>query len=932
MALVPLNDIKNWFKTNFVPTQQQFWDMFDSFRHKSDKVAATDVDGLNNLLAAKASNTVFQAHTTAENAHAGLFGALRTWVEAQIAGVVIDSTNLGALTPLSIIPDTINVHGFAVEEGTYANCGGVVVPATSYAFISRVAGVWKITVTELDLTEYSKNLDLNLSKKKVFETINYTRSVSVKANEVVLNKELVDFKPGFYLTPSGGEGAFSGYSYTAKLALIKAGVSYNYKGQLGGGASIVFYDKLGVFLSSVQETVTPTDFDFITPVGSVFAKYTVLDSEIPNFEVTALEAYEINSLDDLFSDVENSLESASNALTTANNAFEALESLPGLVVVNQILLDSSANFKTGFYLSPSGGENSFAGYSYTNDFLALKAGVSYNYKGKLGGYSSIVFYDENENVVSSVQSELTDFDFTTPTGTLYGKFTCLDSFLSTFKITALESYFVENNTNNINEVQPVLYGKSYLGNNATEDINTDYAHIISYGQSLSTGTDNADAFTKTAIAGNYMVGTNPYDHVGTAKTGLVCTNAEHFIVSCTNSFSKMYRKFVNKTQLFFASSCGAGGQTISQLSKSGQPYAAGHYENFFLSALTRAKAIAVAEGKTISCPAIIFVQGESDYDPIGSTPSSSDGSKSTYKTRLMQLKNDMQADVISIYGQEAKPMFYLSQVGGDFAKNKNLGICMAQLEFAQENEDVILLNPNYFTPDYEGAHLSINGYRWLGEQCAKTLFQTLIKGEKFKAVFPEKYEIIGNRIYIHFYVPVLPLVFDSKIIADTLPAKGFYVVQDDVSLTISSVAIVNNCVVLELPAELTGVVEVGYGSTFGGSGYGNLRDSDDFNSLYTYADDTLDYSLSNRFGYWETQPYAAGHPDYVPGATYAINELVVFHRIDGNVLLKSLVNGNNTIPCFKIAYRPLSQDGTTLIGKKYPMYNWCNHFYKSIAI
>ncbi|SHG98080.1 Lysophospholipase L1 [Flavobacterium fluvii] len=171
MGLQSLNTIKNWFKTNFIPTQAQFWDMFDSFRHKSDKVAATDVDGLDTLLAAKASNAVFQAHTTAENAHAGLFGALRTWVESQIEGVVVDSENLGALTPLSTIPDTINVHGFAVEEGTYANCGGVVVPATSYAFISRVAGVWKITVTELDLGGYEKTIDTNKKLSRKASTI-----------------------------------------------------------------------------------------------------------------------------------------------------------------------------------------------------------------------------------------------------------------------------------------------------------------------------------------------------------------------------------------------------------------------------------------------------------------------------------------------------------------------------------------------------------------------------------------------------------------------------------------------------------------------------------------------------------------------------------------------------------------------------------------
>lgn len=53
MAKQPINTIKNWFKTGLKPTQQQFWDWLDSYRHKDDKVASADVDGLQDLLDAK---------------------------------------------------------------------------------------------------------------------------------------------------------------------------------------------------------------------------------------------------------------------------------------------------------------------------------------------------------------------------------------------------------------------------------------------------------------------------------------------------------------------------------------------------------------------------------------------------------------------------------------------------------------------------------------------------------------------------------------------------------------------------------------------------------------------------------------------------------------------------------------------------------------
>ncbi|MBU2526150.1 MAG: hypothetical protein KKC03_06085 [Bacteroidetes bacterium] len=71
MAKVSLAAIKNWFKTGLKPTQAQFWDTWDSFRHKDDAVPAAEVEGLNLLLAGKAEAT----HIEDPNAHAALFAA-----------------------------------------------------------------------------------------------------------------------------------------------------------------------------------------------------------------------------------------------------------------------------------------------------------------------------------------------------------------------------------------------------------------------------------------------------------------------------------------------------------------------------------------------------------------------------------------------------------------------------------------------------------------------------------------------------------------------------------------------------------------------------------------------------------------------------------------------------------------------------------------
>ncbi|WP_394775403.1 hypothetical protein [Flavobacterium sp.] len=50
MAIQTLNTIKQWFRTGLKPTQAQFWDTWDSFRHKSEKVPVKDIEGINEWL------------------------------------------------------------------------------------------------------------------------------------------------------------------------------------------------------------------------------------------------------------------------------------------------------------------------------------------------------------------------------------------------------------------------------------------------------------------------------------------------------------------------------------------------------------------------------------------------------------------------------------------------------------------------------------------------------------------------------------------------------------------------------------------------------------------------------------------------------------------------------------------------------------------
>ncbi len=71
MAVQNIAQLKKWFKNGAYPTESQFADLIDSFRHKNDKVGLTEVEGLTNSLNKKYDasegrilETMIARHTT----------------------------------------------------------------------------------------------------------------------------------------------------------------------------------------------------------------------------------------------------------------------------------------------------------------------------------------------------------------------------------------------------------------------------------------------------------------------------------------------------------------------------------------------------------------------------------------------------------------------------------------------------------------------------------------------------------------------------------------------------------------------------------------------------------------------------------------------------------------------------------------------------
>jgi hypothetical protein len=61
MAKISINILRQYFRTGLKPSQGQFWDWFDSFWHKDEKIPLTALDGLQDELDLKADKTLVES-------------------------------------------------------------------------------------------------------------------------------------------------------------------------------------------------------------------------------------------------------------------------------------------------------------------------------------------------------------------------------------------------------------------------------------------------------------------------------------------------------------------------------------------------------------------------------------------------------------------------------------------------------------------------------------------------------------------------------------------------------------------------------------------------------------------------------------------------------------------------------------------------------
>ena len=222
----------------------------------------------------------------------------------------------------------------------------------------------------------------------------------------------------------------------------------------------------------------------------------------------------------------------------------------------------------------------------------------------------------------------------------------------------------------------------------------DLNQFIINGQSLSTGHQSWPVVSTENIPGNYMMGSEiwinagtGYDHSGDWHINpLIGTMSRAFkefdnnhrnggaIAECPllGAVNHMQLTFLkDKNQDILATSVGVSGAAIEELSKEcTQRKNYGH----FLESLRHAKEESTLSGyDAISCPAIFWMQGEFNYSVKDNHCGLNAGEdnctdRKTYKSLLLRLKENMQNDIMTEYGQKEAPVWITYQTGGQICR------------------------------------------------------------------------------------------------------------------------------------------------------------------------------------------------------------------------------------------------------------------------
>ena len=358
--------------------------------------------------------------------------------------------------------------------------------------------------------------------------------------------------------------------------------------------------------------------------------------------------------------------------------------------------------------------------------------------------------------------------------------------------------------------------------------------VISYGQSLSTGTkgqpvlSSTQNFANVTFSGGVLYWGNDATQLTTSKPLIEETLNDQGETICSGLAN--YASYLALTQngvppsdhVIFASSAGSQGFPILNLMKGSSTYT-----NKFLKHLTSARQI----NQDIALNIVTWMQGETDSGALPALYPTL--TKDDYKAKFLQLVNDVNNDAKAL-GQET-PVIFLTYQHSSLVEASDAGTQRAMIEAMQENDKVYCIVPTYPFPHADVLHLTALGYKWIGAYFGRAYKQILHDKIKPLTLKPLSSIYSGNKVTVFFDVPFSPLKFDTKTLAET-KNFGFSVKVNGIQAEISSVKVAQSGTSIEIllssSIATSSIVEVRYAidqsgvsSTILASGSGNLCDS-----------------------------------------------------------------------------------------------------------
>lgn len=300
------------------------------------------------------------------------------------------------------------------------------------------------------------------------------------------------------------------------------------------------------------------------------------------------------------------------------------------------------------------------------------------------------------------------------------------------------------------------------------NFNADISMLIMYGQSLSVGGINADAFTdyRNMISfpggpSEWFVDLNPNnaqqvnDFYGNdfVPLGPITTVPKPPVVAAAVAWLQLLEQenkvdFDTFDHQFIFSSPGQVGSPLTTFIK-GTIY----YQRLILS-VQKGYDIARSKGKTFDVPVLFWIQGEADNNF---------GVASEYATNLSALFNDLNTDIKAITGQSYDVKFVTYQTSPSPTGGSNggtIGLLNAALTNANIYSAAAMYQFYYSDPLHPGDRAVV------GHQLGIIAKRLINEGVEMPVFYPKSHSILNTGVNgeyilnVEFNVPVLPMRFD----------------------------------------------------------------------------------------------------------------------------------------------------------------------------